>query len=229
VALDEIAFELSGAIIAVTDESPRVLTVPGPGAQNAPAAPAALPSGPFDPQRDRTIELGVRRWVREQAQLELGYVEQLYTFGDRFRDPRERAGGPRILSMGYLALARQAAAAGTPGAATWRDWYDFFPWEDRRQGRSPLLDREVAPLLRGWMRAGETAEERRLRRERIEMAFGFTGGRWTDDAVLERYELLYEARRPSRSLPSGCRWRWTTAASWRRRWDACAARSSTGR
>lgn len=207
--MEEIAVELSGAIIAVTDESPRVLTVPGAGAESV---LAALPSGPFEPQRDRTIDLGVRRWVREQARLELGYVEQLYTFGDRFRDSRERAGGPRILSIGYLALVRQAPSTQERGEARWRDWYDFFPWEDWRRGRPAVLQREVAPLLRHWMRSGETAEERGRRRERIAMAFGFSGGRWADEAVLERYELLYEAQlvreafaptRAPRSAPVG--------------------------
>ena len=40
-----------------------------------------------------TLELGLRDWVREQTGLDLGYAEQLYAFGDRNRDPRERAGG----------------------------------------------------------------------------------------------------------------------------------------
>ena len=64
----------------------------------------ALPFGPLDPAGHRTLELGLRDWVREQTGLELGYAEQLYTFGDRHRDPRERAGGPRVLSIAYLAL-----------------------------------------------------------------------------------------------------------------------------
>ena len=41
-------------------------------------------------------------FVAQQTGLALGYVEQLYTFGDRFRDPRERAGGPRVIAMTYL-------------------------------------------------------------------------------------------------------------------------------
>jgi hypothetical protein len=182
VARGEIAVELSAAIIAVTDDSPRVLTVGG----------EALPSGPFDPSTDRTIELGVRRWVRERTGLALGYVEQLYTFGDRFRDPREQTGGPRILSIGYLALVRQEPL--DPGhAGAWWDWYDFLPWEDWRAGRPRLLDREVAPLLRRWARSASTVDERRRRRERLESAFGLASRTWSDDSVLERYELLYEA------------------------------------
>lgn len=183
-ATRKLVVELSAAIIAVSDESPQVLTVGG----------AALPAGPFDPSSDRTIELGVRRWVREQAGLELGYVEQLYTFGDRNRDPREQRGGPRILSIGYLALVRQPAHKPEHSATQWRDWYDFLPYEDWRSGRPRLLDRELAPQLRRWVRAGSDTGERRRRRERVEDAFGLTSGAWNDDRVLERYELLYEAR-----------------------------------
>ena len=95
---------LNAVIIAVTDESPRVLTVRD-SANTIPSQKglAALPFGPLDPERDRTLERGVRGWVKEQTGLELGYVEQLYTFGDRPRDPIEKEGGPRVLSIAYLA------------------------------------------------------------------------------------------------------------------------------
>src|SRR3546814_16813472 len=45
-----------------------------------------------------------------QTGLALGHVEQLYAFADRWRDPRELSGGPRMLSVGYLALVRPARA-----------------------------------------------------------------------------------------------------------------------
>ena len=55
--------------------------------------------------------------MREQTGLELGYVEQLYTFADRHRDPRERAGGPRVVSIAYLALVREGRVAGAGAGA----------------------------------------------------------------------------------------------------------------
>jgi hypothetical protein len=195
----EIAVELNAAIIAVTNKTPRVLTVALP---ESPLGRPALPSGPFQPSRDRTIELGVRRWVREQSALELGYVEQLYTFGDRFRDPRESAGGPRMLSIGYLALVR-APRIEIAHDAAWRDWYDFFPWEDWRAGRPRQLDREIRPLLRRWVASAEASAERSRRRERVEMGFGFSSRTWNRDAVLERYELLYSARLIREALDAG--------------------------
>jgi len=69
---------LSAAIVSVAEERPRVLVVHRDGAD-------ALPFGTFDPLAHRTLESGLRGWVEEQTRLQLGYVEQLYTFGDRGR------------------------------------------------------------------------------------------------------------------------------------------------
>ena len=83
--------------------------------------------------------------MREQTGLELGYVEQLYTFGDRYRDPRETQGGPRGVSVAYLALVREVTVH---REARWRDWYEFFPWEDWRSGRPEVIDRRDRPRPR---------------------------------------------------------------------------------
>jgi hypothetical protein len=192
-----IAIGLNAVIIAVTRGTPRVLTVKRPvhelvhaGEDAGPAGVAsALPFGPLDPEGDRTLELGLRGWVRTQAGFELGYVEQLYTFGDRFRDPREREGGPRVVSVAYLALVREGALAGSAQAA-WRDIYDFLPWEDWRSGRPDVIGRSIEPVLKRWIAA--RPEEKTARRERADIAFGLRGASWDADRVLERYELLYE-------------------------------------
>jgi hypothetical protein len=70
-----------------------------------------LPYGALDAQKDETLERGLRDWVKDQTGLELGYVEQLYTFADRHRDPVEIGGGPRVVSVAYLALVRQRRLA----------------------------------------------------------------------------------------------------------------------
>ena len=98
---------LSFEIVAVDDGEPLILTVvgdeeAGEGAHEA----AALPFGPFDPFRHRTLEIGLRAWVEQQTALRLGYVEQLYTFGDRGRYARPGDEGPHVVSVGYLALTR---------------------------------------------------------------------------------------------------------------------------
>ncbi|MDX1631488.1 MAG: hypothetical protein R3234_06485 [Thermoanaerobaculia bacterium] len=197
-----VAVGLNAVIVAVTEEVPRILTVKRAG--HTLAAPErlepmdwkdtpadALPFGPLDPERHRTLEKGLRSWVREQTGVELGYVEQLYTFGDRYRDPREREGGPRVISVAYLALAREVEVTGA-GEARWRDWYGFLPWEDWREGRPAVIDRVVAPALESWAEGAE-GEEEALRWDRTAIVFGLDGSPWDPDRVLDRYELLYEA------------------------------------
>ncbi len=183
-----VVIELSAAIVAVADEAPKILLV---RPQEIPER-MGLPCGPFDPTGHRTLEEGLRTWVREQTALHLGYVEQLYTFGDRFRDPRERAGGPRPVSVGYLALVRQTATK-NPGEAAWADCYRYFPWEDWRDGAPAILDSVIGPRLQTWINTADSKPGRQRRRERVNLAFALGGGAWDNERVLDRYELLYEA------------------------------------
>lgn len=189
----DINIGLNAVIMAVTEDAPRVLTVHRDAfAADAPVedSPTALPFGPFEPDRHRTLELGLREWVEEQTGLALGYVEQLYTFGDRNRDPRERAGGSRVVSIGYLALVREDAPHGA-GDAEWANCYDFLPWEDWRHGRPAILDRVICPALDKWAEAAP--EERQQRRDRVSITFATGDALWDVERVLDRYELLYEA------------------------------------
>ncbi|MGH9382627.1 MAG: NUDIX hydrolase [Thermoanaerobaculia bacterium] len=174
---------LNAVILAVTGETPRVLTV------TAASGEPALPFGQLEPESERTLELALRHRVRELTGLELGYVEQLYTFGDRDRDPAVRHAGVRPISIGYLALVREGEAA--PGAA-WEDVYRFLPWEDHRSGSNPSVESRIAPALTAWADAGSAACGART--ERVEITFGLGGSTWDGDRVLDRLELLYEAR-----------------------------------
>jgi hypothetical protein len=176
---------LNAVIVAVTQETPRILTV-----RHAESL-ESIPFGPFDPSSDRTLELGLRRWVREQTGLELGYVEQLYTFGDRNRDPAECEGGPRVVSIAYLALVREGRPSGTAGA-NWREWYRFLPWEDWRRGRPEVIEQSIAPALDRWIDETRDSRLRQERRERSDINFGMGGAPWVPERVLERYELIYE-------------------------------------
>ena len=71
---------LSAVMVAVEGDAPRVLITQRETGEDA------LPFGAFDPDRHRTFDLSLRGWVREQTGFELGYVEQLYTFGDKDRE-----------------------------------------------------------------------------------------------------------------------------------------------
>ena len=213
---------LSAVVMALRDRRLVVLTTQEPGSETA-----ALPFGPFDPVKDRTFELSLRAFVTAQTGFRLGFVEQLYTFGDAGRESPQPTPGPmrqREVSVGYLALTRDAASAPAPDAA-WTPILDIFPWEDRR---GPASD-DLAQALRDWC-AGDPK-----RCVRAETLFALAPGhRWNEERVLERYELLFEAGlvaeagAPTTGAPA---WPWprTTAASSPPASAACAASSNTVR
>ena len=179
-----IEIDIGAAIVAVRGGQPVILV--------SDDALPALPSGPFDPRVHRTFEQALRQWSREQAGLQLGYVEQLYTFGDRGRhslfgesgvgSEGGKGGGAHTVSVGYLALTRPEGESG----AAWRSWYDLFPWEDWRGGRPPVMDRVLTRLC-SW--AGGIP----ARRARIALNFPGDEAAFDEERALDRYELLYEA------------------------------------
>jgi hypothetical protein len=190
--LTPIEVGLTAAIVAVEAEEPRILVAADPKSGTR----AGLPFGPFDPLSHRTFEIGLREWVKAQTALTVGYVEQLYTFGDRGRHARPDDTGMHMISVGYLALTRMSgseAALRTAGAG-FEPWYRFFPWEDWRDGRPAILDQTIVPLLEQWAKTGRSELTRPLgRRERLRHCFGAGGSPWDEEKVLDRYELLYEA------------------------------------
>src|SRR5215469_5378440 len=175
-----LSIRLSAVIVTATVDEPRVLTV-----HIGHDAIAALPSGPLEVEH-RTLEVGLRAWVERQTVQKRGYVEQLYTFGDRDRVEDARAG--RALTVAYLALVREARPGGA-GEAAWQSWYRYFPWEDWRAGQPAALP-ALEARLGAWARQAASETQRRLRAERLGLAFARS---WNEELVLERYELLYEA------------------------------------
>lgn len=169
--------ELVAVLVAVTDEQPRVLTT---------HCARALPAGPLQ-NSHRSLQNGLRQWVEEQTHHKLGYVEQLYTFADK---GRFYASGERVISVSYLALTMEGSA--TPETEVgWQDWYRYFPWEDWRAGMPRSLAEVVLPALKQWAAADPALAHSRW--QRLVYAFGLEGFAWSEDLVLQRYELLYEA------------------------------------
>ena len=166
-----VAADLIAVLVAVTGSEPRVLTID---------EAAALPSGPFKLVH-RSLQAGLRDWVESQTRHPLGYVEQLYTFADH---DRLQAGGHTV-SISYLGLTREGGASGGDERG-WRNWYEFFPWEDHRAGPPAMIADTILPRLREW--AGAAAG----RRQRVAITFAAEGV-WNEELVLQRYELLYEA------------------------------------
>jgi hypothetical protein len=171
-----VAVELNAVLVALIDDEPQVLTLEDG---------ALLPSGPFESDHP-TLQTGVRAWVERQTHHPLGYVEQLYTFADRYR---ESTMGYRIVSISYLGLTRERAAAGEhePG---WQSFYRYFPWEDWRERQPTLLARAILPRLKAWVDEASDAGKRD-RRQRVDGNFDLAA--WNEELVLQRYELLYEA------------------------------------
>jgi hypothetical protein len=161
---------LIAVVTAVTGGEPRVLTI-GDG--------TGLPSGSFE-SGHRSLQAGLRGWVVQQTHKPLGYVEQLYTFADSDRGQA----GSRVMSVSYLALARESDVRGAqPG---WQSWYRYFPWEDHRTGSPACLAETILPALARW---ADTPG----RRHRAALTFSTDGAPWNEDLSLQRYELLYEA------------------------------------
>jgi hypothetical protein len=191
--------DLAAAVVTLNQQTPQILVARN--AQQDVKAPDlwSLPSGRFEPTQSRTLEIALRGFVSTQAGCDLGYVEQLYTFGDRGRAAESEEGHRHVVSIGYLALTNALAGqTGLPRTARLHPWYSFFPWEDWRTSRPSILDKEIMPQLNAWASdsAGERADSARRalpRKARLRLCFGADGSPWDEEKVLERYELLYEA------------------------------------
>lgn len=181
---EDVMVELSAVIVSSSAEEPRVLVLPSKR-----DAGDALPSGRLE-SGHRTLEAGLRSWVEQQTLQSLGYVEQLYTFGDRNRTTIVSRHRLRTISIGYLALVREARPIGATQAA-WRNWYRYFPWEDWREGKPRVLGR-IEQSLKGWITDAGTTPGRQAREERAATLFGLGHLPWSDERALERYEFLYE-------------------------------------
>src|SRR6185295_19264499 len=140
---------LTAAVVTVEADEPEILVAGSDSRDAAPGeARAGLPFGPFDPLAHHTFEIGLRAFVAAQTSLTVGYVEQLYTFGDRGRHAQPGDTAAHMVSIGYLALTRPHALAAV--GARFERWYRFFPWEDWRERRPEVLDKTILPLLNAW-------------------------------------------------------------------------------
>ena len=181
---------LNVVVVTLVENEPRVMAV-RQFADIASEPDFGLPFGPLDVEKHRTLEEGLRAWVHELSQQPLGYVEQLYTFGDRDRYKTAFTEGGRVLSVGYLALSRPLIDSSDK--IRFPKWYDYLPWEDWREGEPAILEDQIYPALRDWVGQGDTRAIREKREERVLSVYGMDGGVWDNDRVLDRYEILYEA------------------------------------
>ncbi|WP_010198979.1 NUDIX hydrolase [Psychrobacter sp. PAMC 21119] len=192
--------EVVAVLVAITDHTARVLTVD---------QGKLLPNGPLMPLH-RSLQAGVRQWVEEQTQQPLGYLEQLYTFVDT---NRRNIDGHALVYVSYLGLVQETQMQELQSEALWRDWYDYFPWENHLDGMPSIITDFIVPVLLEWATTAEDLIVQQRRRQRIGLCWGLSeaflaGGELTDtelvgdhahesrewiaEHVLLRYEMLYE-------------------------------------
>jgi hypothetical protein len=215
-AASAIGIALSAALITVRHNEPMALMLAADSrlAGSDQHATLRLPAGPLLPCVHTSLEAGLRAVVLAQAGIDLGYTEQLYTFGEQGRvhapglplsRDQETAGLQRpddrrhMVSIGYLALLAATDEVATQ-AGQWVNCYAILPWEDWRAGKPEILDRVIEPLLAEWagrpsrlLPAGGTESLVMSRNGRIDLAFGLNGAAWDEERALERHEILYDA------------------------------------
>ncbi len=116
------AVTVDAVVFGVEDNSLKVLLVQR---AYAPFAGSwALPGGFVGPDED--LDDAARRELREETGADVGFLEQLYTFGAPGRDPRER-----VITVAYFALVDLAAyrleAATDAADARWFPALDLPP------------------------------------------------------------------------------------------------------
>lgn len=168
--------ELIAVLTAITDGQPRVMTV---------NAGNALPSGPFA-STHRSLQATLRNWIEAQTGHPVGFLEQLYTFADLDREPES---GTRRISIGYLGLVTEQKSSGG-SQPEWHGWYEYFPWEDRRDGAMESFA-QISDRLKDWAASNQATRTQSL--QRVSFLFGLDPCPWNEDLVLQRYELMYEA------------------------------------
>lgn len=202
-----ITIGLNAAVVAVRGDEPMIAVALTPQGE-------MLPSALFCARTHSSLESGLRQCVARQTGLELGYIQQLGAF-ERWLPtgaPTEPDASALVLSLCYLALVGPGHGAEQEqlgAGATWRSWYDFFPWEDWRSGKPACLADEIEPRLKAWAARPAATNGSRMaldRGERLRLSFGFGGTGWDEEKVAERYALLNEAgvigAAPSRELPA---------------------------
>ena len=151
--------EVVAVLVAITEHTARVLTVD---------QGKLLPNGPLMPLH-RSLQAGVRQWVEEQTQQPLGYLEQLYTFVDT---NRRNVDGHALVYVSYLGLVQETQTQQLQSQALWRDWYDYFPWENHLDGMPSMIMDHIVPALLRWADDAKEPDVQQRRRQRIGLCWG---------------------------------------------------------
>jgi len=148
---------------------------------------------PFDaPATDSGT--GLRRWVRDQTGWSW-VCRAALQFRRQEPDPSEGEGGPRVVSVAYLALVREGKPSGTAGA-DWRRLVFVFSCGGLAF-RPARYEKDIARLStmdQAGADARSAGKERERKRHKLSASWGSLG----TGTRAGPYELIYESTLPSR-------------------------------
>jgi len=142
-----------------------------------------LPRVQFEPQDKEPLEKALRRKLQEITGLTLGYMEQLYTFGNYGR--LKKSTDTREVSIAYVSLVKDPTRLHS--TYEWIPLYDILPWEDLRNFNRQIIQKSLKNF----------ASQSKLNSDRVKIAYDLfthdTISHWDRERVHERFEILFDA------------------------------------
>ncbi|MBA2668828.1 MAG: NUDIX hydrolase [Gemmatimonadetes bacterium] len=170
----------------------------------------AWPGGFVNWQHDVDARAAALRELEEETgQIHPEYLQELRTYDQFGRDPRQFSGyrkkangewirtGTRVVSKAFLALLRkpgrhlQPVLGGDAADSRWASAYVYLPWEDVRSKASRATLQRLERDLLAWAEAG-IGTQRAERRDRVERFFSMRT--WNEEEARQRWDLVLEAK-----------------------------------
>ena len=182
---DAVAIDVVTAMLGVRAAEPVVAIVSS-------SSEDRFPGGNFRPSEHRSLENSARAWIAAQTGAGIEHLQHLHADSIP-ADIGNGHVGPHTISVSYVALVSPGQCSDRT-RATWRSWYDYFPWENWRHGKPACLNHIEQHLLAWTSQPGThcAASGADDRTRHLRIAFG-TGTGWDEEKVLERYLLMHEA------------------------------------
>ena len=181
---------LNATLFCVEDFKLKVITIPYITEPDHVKMPALL-SGAFNQDSNLTLEKEMRAIIFGLTAMAPDYIEQLYTFADKGRDPRERIYKNRVVSIAYMGVVKSITL--DAHEYMWEEVYEFLPWEDRGYPEVEMF-KLIDDFLSQWVAQDKDLSKRLEKKNRIDLSFGRGKSNWDAYRVLDRYELLYESK-----------------------------------
>ena len=153
---------------------------------------SSLLSGGINQASTLTLEKEMLTIIFNLTSIQPKYIEQLYTFADKGRDPRELIYKSRVISIAYMGVVKHSHISDFDNFS-WEGVYQFLPWEDKRYPDKKMVHL-IEDFLIAWSQKESDLDIRKEKKNRIDICFGTGSSQWDAYKVLDRYELLYESK-----------------------------------